>query len=408
MAWSFILANNAGVTIDVLDGSAKQVQLEYQRSDVGKAIVQLDTDDERAVALIAQVVSITPRLYCYRDGVLEFAGFLTSIEQTADSEGQLTATFEDGLALLRYRVTEQGTGAGSGPEYYGQSSANIIASSSLLGTYRSLLSQANNSTATGLVAGAVASDGTVNIEELVIGREVILDRILEISRMTGGPDLRINPQPQGSTLATLDVGSLFTATTPAAVFGYGPGTVVNVLSVAQQITPPRTRVTVVGADVEASSTVTSTITTAEGGLGRWESVESRSDIQSTTDCTNTADALVRAAWTQTINFTPDPAIAPSPLSDYNVGDPIRITVNRGSLAADATARVNKIAITIDSSGVESDHSIECEIGNAVVTSPAAQIGATTVTTRSDAPLTSSPEAIQTVVETPPSIRLFRK
>jgi hypothetical protein len=397
MAWSFVLANQAGVTIDVLDGSAKQVQLEYQRSDVGKAIVQLDTDDERAIALISQVVSITPRIYCYRDGSLEFAGFLTSIEQTADSEGQLTATFEDGLALLRYRLTEQGTGAGSGPEYYSQNSSSIIASSSLLGSYRSLLSQANNSTATGLIAGSVVTTGSVDIEELVIGREIILDRILEISRMTGGPDLRTNPQAQGSTLATLDVGPLYTATTPAAVFGYGAGTVVNVLSVAQQITPPKTRVTVVGADVEASSTVTSTITTAESGLGRWESVESRSDIQSTTDCTNTADALVRASWTQTINFTPDPAIAPVPLSDYNVGDPIRITVNRGSLAADATARVNKIAITIDSSGVETDHSVECEIGNAVVTSPAAAAAGKSIVTARTGDLTSSSESIQGVV-----------
>lgn len=400
MAWSFVLANNAGTTIDVLDGSAKQVQLEYQRSDVSKAIVQLDIEDERAISLIQQVVSITPRLYCYRDGTLEFAGFLTSIEQTADNEGQLTATFEDGLALLRYRIS------GKDLEYYNQNSANIIASSSLLGSYRSLLSQANFDAATGLVAGTVTAT-TVVVAELLISREVILDRVLEISRMTGGPDLRVNPQAQGSTLATLDVGPIYTGTTPTAFFGYGPGTQVNVLSVSQQITPPQTRVLVVGNEVEANSTATAAITTAEGALGRWEAVEQRSDLQSTTDCLNTADALVRAAWTQTIGFKPDPAIAPSPLSDYNIGDPIQITVNRGSLAADATARVNKISITIDDSGVETDHSIECEVGNAPITSPATP-GTTNTATNTDAPLTSSPEAIQTVVETPPSIRLFRK
>ena len=407
MAWSFVLANNAGTTIDVLDGSAKQVQLEYQRSDVSKAIVQLDIEDERAITLIQQVVSITPRLYCYRDGVLEFAGFLTSIEQTADNEGTLTATFEDGLALLRYRIS------GANLEYYNQNSANIIASSGALGSFTSLLSQANASTATGLTAGTITAT-TVVIAELLISREVILDRVLEISRMTGGPDLRVNPQAQGSTLATLDVGPLYTGTTPAAYFGYGPGTQVNVLSVAQQITPPQTRVIVVGNEVEASSTVTANITTAESALGRWEVVEQRSDLESTTDCLNTADADVRASWTQTISFTPDPAIAPSPLSDYNIGDPIQITVNRGSLAADATARVNKIGITIDNSGVETDHNVECEVGNAVITSPAnpdvtvsPTVGRNTAT-NTDAPLTPAPEAIRNVIETPPSIRLFRK
>jgi hypothetical protein len=400
MAWSFVLANQAGATIDILDGSAKQVQLEYQRSDVSKAIVQLDIEDERAITLIQQVVSITPRFYAYRDGTLEFAGFLTSIEQTVDNEGQLTATFEDGLALLRYRIS------GANLEYYSQNSANIIASSSALGSFTSLLTQANASTATGLTAGTVTAT-TVVISELLINREIILDRVLEISRMTGGPDLRVNPQAQGSTLATLDVGPIYTSTTPTAYFSYGPGTAVNVLSVAQQITPPQTRVLVIGNEVEASSTVTAAITTAESGLGRWESVVQRSDLQSTTDCLNTADAEVRNAWTQTISFKPDPAIAPSPLLDYNIGDPIRLVVNRGSLAADATARVNKISMTIDDSGVETDHSIECEVGNAPITSPATP-GATNTATNTDAPLTPSPEAIQTVVQTPSSVRLFRK
>jgi hypothetical protein len=400
MAWSFVLANQAGVTIDVLDGSYKQVQLEYNRSDVSKAIVQLDVDDERAISLISQVVSITPRLYCYRDGTLEFAGFLTSIEQTADNEASLTATFEDGLALLRYRIS------GLDVEYYEQNSASIIAGSGGLPVTTSLLAQANASTATGLTAGTVTAT-TVRIEELQFSREVILDRVLEISRMTGGPDLRVNPQAQGSTLATLDVGPIYTSTTPSAYFGYGPGTQVNVLSVAQQITPPQTRVLVVGNNTEGQSTVTSDITTAEGGLGRWEAVTQRSDLQESTDCVNTADAQVRAAWTQTVSFTPDPAIAPSPLLDYNVGDAVRVTINRGSLAADALIRINKLSLTIDNSGVETEHSLEGEVGNAPVTTPASPAAGNTAT-NTDAALTPTPEAIQNVVETPASVRLFRK
>lgn len=390
MSWNFVLANNAGTTIDVLDGSFKQVQLEYQRSDVSKAIVQLDVDDDRALTLITQVASITPRLYAYRSGSLKFAGFLTSIEQTADNEAQLTATFEDGLAALRYRYSRADV------EFYTQNSANIIASTSTVGAFPSLLSQANENTATGLVAGTVTAT-TVVVDQLLTSREVILDRVLEISRMTGGPDLRCNPQAAGTTLATLDVGPLYTATTPTITFGYGAGTPVNVLSVSQQITPPQTRVLVIGNEVEGSSTVTSAITTAESALGRWETVEQRSDLQSTTDCTNTADALVRPGWTQTVNFTPDPAIAPSPLQDYNIGDPVRLVAIRGSIAADATVRVNKIAITIDNSGVETEHGVECEVGDAVVTAPAAP-KATNTATNTGAPTTSSSQSINTAIK----------
>ena len=381
MAWNFVLASQAGTTIDVLDGSAKQVQLEYQRSDISKAIVQLDIEDERAITLIQQVVSITPRFYAYRDGTLKFAGFLTSIEQTADNEGQLTATFEDGLALLRYRISRQDI------EWYTQNSASVIGSTSTVGSFPSLLTQANENSATGLVAGTITST-TVVLDNLLISREVILDRVLEISKMTGGPDLRVNPQAQGSTLATLDVGPLYTATTPTITFGYGDQTPANVLSISQQITPPQTRVLVVGDNAEGSSTVTANITNAETGVGRWEAVEQRSDLYAPTDLTNTGDALVRAGWTQTISFTPDPAIAPAPLADYNVGDPVRITALRGSIATDATVRVNKIGITIDNSGVETDHSVECEVGNAVVTAPA-NPGTTNTATNTDAPLTSS-------------------
>jgi hypothetical protein len=399
MAWSFVLASSAGVTIDVLDGSYKQVQLETVRSDVSRAIVQLDVDDERALTLITQVAGATPRLYAYRDGVLKFAGFLTSVEQTADNEAQLTATFEDGLALLRYRISRADV------EYYTQNSASIIGSTSAVGAFPSLLTQANENTASGLVAGTITAT-TVTLDSLLISREVILDRVLEISKMTGGPDLRVNPQAQGSALATLDVGPLYTSTTPTNYFGYGPGTAVNVLSVSQQITPPQTRVLVIGNEVESWSSVTADITNAETGVGRWEAVEQRSDLQSITDCQNTADALVRTGWTQTISFTPDPAIAPVPLQDYNLGDPVRLTVFRGSIAADATVRVNKISVTIDNSGVETDHGVECEVGNAVVTAPAAPKGTNTAT-NTDAPLTSSPEAITTVVESP-TIRIFRK
>lgn len=389
MAWTFILADKAGTTIDVLDTAVRQAQFELTRSDVGKCTVEISVDDARAIGLITQVAGATPRLYAYKDTALWWAGFLTSVEQAADNEATLTATFEDALALLRYRIT------GAGIEWYDQNSANIIAGTGAVGGYTSLLAQANAATATGLVAGTVTAT-TAEVDELQISREVILDRVLEVSRLTGGPDLRVNPQPQGETLATLDVGPLYTNVTPTIVFGYGPGTAANVLSVLQQLTPPSTRVLVIGNDAESWSTVTSEVTNAEAGVGRWERVEQRSDLQSVTDCRNAADSLVRVGWTQTVSFTPDPAAAPAPFVNYNVGDAVSITALRGSVLVSAAARVNRISVTIDNSGVETQHAVECEVGTSPVTAPASK-GATNTATNTDAPLTSSAASLAAAV-----------
>jgi hypothetical protein len=396
MAWNFILADRNGNTIDVLDTAIRQAQFDLTRSDVGKCVIEIDVDDDRAISLITQVAGATPRLYAYRDAALRWAGFLTSVEQAADNEAVVTATFEDALALLRYRITDADI------EWYEKNSASIIASTSTVGAYRSLLSQANYESATGLVAGTVTAT-TAEVAELQISREVVLDRVLELSRITGGPDLRVSPQPQGATLATLDVGPLFTSQTPTLAFAYGPGTPANVLSVLQQITPPSTRVLVIGNDAQSWSTVTSDVTNAEAGVGRWEKVEQRSDLQTEVDCRNAADALVRTGWTQTITFAPDPAAAPVPIVDYNPGDAISVTAIRGSILSEATARVNKISFTVDNSGVEVNHQVEVEVGTAPVTAPAVK-GTTNTATNTDAPLTTSTAAVTTAVAT----RLFRK
>jgi hypothetical protein len=274
-------------------------------------------------------------------------------------------------------------------EYYDAAATSIIASSGTVSGNPSLLTQANENAATGLVAGTVSST-SITVEELTVNREVVLESVLAISRLTGGPDLRVNPQPQGATLATLDVGPIYTATDGNVNFAYGPTTQANVLEVAAQVQPPTTRVITVGNVVEGQSRENATLTTAEGALGRWEAVEQRSDLESETDCVNAADALVRAGWKATYSFTPDPANAPSPLQDYVVGDVVNLTAVRGSILVVADCRVNRIGIDVDSGGIEAGHQVDVEVGDAVLTSPASsKVPAVSLTSSKDAVSTAS-------------------
>ena len=384
MTWNFVLANRNGVTLSVLDTGVKSAQFEFNRSDVSKATLEFDVEDERAITLVTETTNTAPRLYAYRDSILKFAGVLTSLDQRAGAvDGSVTAGFEDGLALLRYRISR------AEMEYYDAAATSIIGSSGTVSGNPSLLTQANENAATGLVAGTVSST-SITVEELTVNREVVLESVLAISRLTGGPDLRVNPQPQGATLATLDVGPIYTATDGNVNFAYGPTTQANVLEVAAQVQPPTTRVITVGNVVEGQSRANATLTTAEGALGRWEAVEQRSDLESETDCVNAADALVRAGWKATYSFTPDPANAPSPLQDYVVGDVVNLTAVRGSILVVADCRVNRIGIDVDSGGIEAGHQVDVEVGDAVLTSPASsKVPAVSLTSSKDAVSTAS-------------------
>lgn len=388
MSWNFVLANRNGVTLSVLDTGVKSASFEFNRSDVSKATLEFDVEDERAITLVAQTTNTAPRLYAYRDSILKFAGVLTSLQQTAGAaDGTVTAGFEDGLALLRYRVSR------AEMEYYDALATSIIGSSTTVSGNPSLLTQANENAATGLVAGTVSST-SMTIDELIINREELLERVLAISRLTGGPDLRVNPQPQGATMATLDVGPIYTATTGTVSFSYGPTTQANVLDVSAQVQPPTTRVVTVGNDAEGSSTENQTVLSAEQAFGRWEAVEQRSDLESETDCVNAANALVRAGWKATYSFTPDPANAPSPLQDYVVGDVVNLTAVRGAILVIAACRVNRIGIDVDSGGIEAAHQVDVEVGDAVLTSPVGSpVPSSSLTSSTDAVATARRKSV---------------
>lgn len=354
--WTFVLADKNGALTDVLDPGVTAADLQLSRSEPSTLELTLSGDDDRAYKIIQQATLTRPLCYAYRDGFLEFAGFLSAIRESGEENLDMRVTFADALAMLQYRLTD------ADQESYDENATALIAGTPTLGT--SLLAQANATGATGLAAGNLTN--TIVVETFTTSRDQVYDKVRELVGQTNGPDIRVTPQAGSSTFGLLDVGSLYKSGTIAAYFGYGGGTVGNLLAFDWEVMPPQTRVVCVGNDVEGSSTVSATVTAAEARLGVWQGFIANNDLYLPNDCVDAANAEVRTDWSAVISFTPDPAATVRPLRDYNVGDLVSVRASRGSVLYNGTPRVRSIQVSIDENGSEVSHRVECEAGGVPV------------------------------------------
>jgi hypothetical protein len=350
--WTFILADKNGTQLDILDPAITACELVYQRSQPTTCTFTLQGEDDRAYNIISALTTTRPLAYAYRDGRLYFAGYLSGVKEAADEDLSMMVTFTDALGVLAHRLTD------SDFEVYDETTTNLIAGTLTSGT--SLVAQANATAATGLTATAATTGFAV--ETFTTSRDVVLDKIMEIVNLTNGPDLRVTPVAGSSTFGTLEVGTLYQGTSVMASFGYGSSTVGNLTGFDWEITPPATRVVCVGNEVEGSSTVNAAVTTAETRIGVWQSSVNNNDIYLENDAIDAANAATRLDWQTVVSFTPEPAITPRPLRDYTVGDVVAVRASRGSLLYSGQLRVRSITLSIDDSGFEVAHRVECEAG----------------------------------------------
>jgi len=350
--WTFILADKDGTQLDILDPAITACELVYQRSQPTTCTFTLQGEDDRSYNIISALTTTRPLAYAYRDGRLYFAGYLSGVKEAADEDLSMMVTFTDALGVLAHRLTD------SDFEVYDETTTNLIAGTLTSGT--SLVAQANALAATGLTATAATSG--FDVETFTTSRDVVLDKINELVNLTNGPDLRVTPVAGSSTFGTLEVGTLYQGTSVMAQFGYGSSTVGNLTGFDWEITPPATRVVCVGNEVEGSSTVNAAVTTAETRIGVWQSSINNNDLYLENDCIDAANAATRLDWQTVVSFTPEPAITPRPLRDYTVGDVVAVRASRGSLLYNGQLRVRSITLSIDDSGFEIAHRIECEAG----------------------------------------------
>lgn len=342
--YNFVLCNLAGAAqADITNAAGKQIT--YTRNSYHEAKLTLSHLDTSAAIFEALRRTEMPTLKVYRNGVLCFCGGLAPYGDAYDGSpgnGLLNLVFRSPFSRLL------GFGAGNGPLLLTPTMFNNVGQTTIAS---SLLATANTNWATPLALGTVTATGVNRTVTWPAGANVG-QCILDLANTVGGLEFFDNCAGASfSTQGQLDIATTIGVDRSGAKFEYGPTTLANISSLSRTVTPPVNTCYAIGAD---GTVVTVTDAASQAIFGWLVQSEVRADIVDTTLLTNRASALLRPKWSRIVQFTPDPALAPRPFDDYNIGDTVRFLARDGSLTDGDTTpvRVNAFTVVVDDNGNE--------------------------------------------------------
>ena len=346
MAWTAALCGAGGQEVAELLGHTFAVRRELNRAATLR--VDVDPGDEAAYRFYEVLSSATPLAKAWlrepadASARLIFSGllFLAADGDDAGQGGLLKPEWRDPFGLLDYRhtpatVTYTGIDAGQ------------IAWALIDAT------DANAYLAQGSIEATKPRDRTYE-------RAGIAASIVNLTEVIEGFDFRIDPLELDVDGALGSFNVMVTAGTDRTnqlAFEFGHDTIDNVMAVSRTIEPPVNRAIMRGAgEPPLESVVTDAASIA--AYGAWEKVETQSDISEQETLDDRAARLLQPDPIQRIRFDPDPATAPRPFVDYDVGDTVSFKARKDSFAIDTQARLTAIEVTVDASGVEQSHRLE--------------------------------------------------
>lgn len=338
--WVLVLADHTGAEIAAIDATAT---LRFELSRASHVEITLPHDEPTAAYLYAALGNGLPQLRAYRNGILVFSGrWAPSTDDSGETDSSGKVRFRSPFATLESRFT-------AATVTYTAQDAGLIATD--------LIATTNIESPTGLIPGLVQA--TVNRDRTYEHKQ-IAEAIQQLTEVDGGFDfleVPLDPTESGGALARLDIVASAGASQPSFIrFEKGPGTLDNCVSVNRQMLLPVNRATVIGAEGVAPQTVqdTGSITT----YGLHATVQSFADVTETATLLAKATALLQTEPPQVVTFTPDPASAPQPLEDYQLGDVASFKCDEDALQIAVEARVRAIEVDLDESGREAAHRVE--------------------------------------------------
>lgn len=343
--WTWVLANHRGEALAELDTASGRL-LAFKRNTAPQATLALGLEDHRAELLLAALSDGLPLLRCYQGPpgarVLRFHGPLWGLdEQSAETTGNVTATFRGPFARLEQRFTAAAV-------TYSATDAGQIA--------KQLIDTTNSDSDTG-----IATTGTITAtktRDRTYENKQISEAIRELTEVRDGFDFRVEPQEYASgKIGVLHVDARQGTDKPGALFEYGAGTTANVTAVRRTTRLPITRVRVIASDGLVSETAS---TAGEAKYGRLMQIVQASDVKEQATADDKATDALRPAPIQVVEFTPNPSKAPVPFTDYALGDTVRLHARTGALEFESAPRVNAITITLDDEGNEAGHALEID------------------------------------------------
>lgn len=365
-SWDLIACNGSGNTLANLTRH-QGTSLTYVRNGVPEAQFTLSHDDPECATILTALeqggstVPTTgagvgvPLLKAYRtnrDGSksLRFHGYLASIsEESGTDASSATFTFRGPLGLLLGDGQNGGDFIDPGAldqttwtaTDAGQIARDLCRSTNLIDNVNGILQASKNRDRTYL-PGQNRGQALIDLTNVLDGFD------FEITPQEYGFFTSVVPRP---AIGILNVYAAQGSDRPAAKFEYGPDTLANCSAMHRQTLPPVTRSIGLGANGLYAGINDPNL----AKYGAWRTLVNSPDVSDQQTLTDKAYALLRPNPIKTIDFTPDPRLAPLPWDDYWIGDTVRFYANRGALVeGPLSVRVNQIRVVIDpDTGLES-------------------------------------------------------
>jgi hypothetical protein len=349
--WRFALQNRAGQTLTRL-GDATERRFEFPRDAPYVFSFRLDHESRDAYQLFEQLevgLAVVRGWRSVRSPApnalppIRYAGIVTGIDE--DTETGITVTCENPLAWLMFRLTNEIA------DYAGIDAGQIVAD---------LVTKTQQAGSVGITLGSII--GTVG-RDVTYEHSVIGEVIGDLAGIDQGIGIELDPIEAGPVLASLRVFPAVPALRKDIAFGYGAGTVGNVLRVSRKWLPPRNSVRVLGAE-SLWQEVTHTQSIAKYGL--WQVAETMPDTIELDMLQARGYELLTDGWRRVVTFDPDPLmthpetgelLTPDPFEDYWLGDYVPLTARKGALQVDNIVRIDGINIDLNDDGDEAAHEL---------------------------------------------------
>ncbi len=340
-SWTWVLCDSYGVPAAGLDVAAGKT-ITYRRNSYHEAACVVSAEDDAAYALWDLLERPdTPTLRAYRNGRLRFHGELVPFVEEVDATSAVSSlTFCSGMfdLIQRPNLDERVYTATEQTAIVSHIFANYYANDNgrlLLGS---------------VTPTAVLRDRTINFGA------TWGDEVIALTRLDGGLELVERPAAAlltslgYSALGTLDMAATIGVSRDSVRFEHGASTLANATSARRTVGRVVNAAFVRGGNGLYASAIDVPSLAAHGPR---YAAEVNPDVTAQATLNARAMAMLRGRVPRLLSISPDPALAPGPFDEWDLGDTVGVLVRRGAVVEEVEGRVNAFTVQIGEDGLES-------------------------------------------------------
>lgn len=335
----------------------------HNSTDMDTVYQQLKVDDQTTLgnALFIRAV---------RDGTTRFWGVLNDLQVAFDDSGLASLTFTDiaGMQAGAHNYTVA-SDYKHWTTFYKKNPTWVSALNSLLSKGDPLVSL----TVSGSPAGRVPNNeslanasGHAKLKGNVwkTAGNTVLESLQELSGFYSGIEWYTLPD------ATLRVGdgtnfsgltnTLGTDKTSTVQFQYGANTKANIMTAQVSFQPPVNSLFYTDSKGIIKRSINGYSSTSVAAHGEYCTTRNWVSRTNQTD-DDRAQSLLRTKWRHVADVVLEPSLAPSPWTDYFLGDQVSVRVQRDSLDMVTNPRISQIVVSTDEQGREVSHQVSFEV-----------------------------------------------